>query len=303
MSKPPEYLPPTFADSIDELAVQIKALRYRAGRVMDTPVSGSRDQYLTVAKAEQLANQLGDRIDAEEAQGSQRHRRVSRFAKALAAIVVVIVDFPIMLLLAGSVFNVNWGDPFGLPLGISVVVSILATGGAAAALYHIGHDQRQNKNYRRQLDKAALTLSSKISLVAVTVLILLVSVAAFSRIWTEGVLSGQNQLALLLALLVATVMLVSAWLVFWVAFRDGSSEGDDLSHYTRLIQRHLKTKRSYEDNAKQLEYQIELIRRRAHRHHSHSGYTLDRRWPMPSQSDLIDIKHRSPTGVSVNGTP
>lgn len=265
MSHSPMILPPTPAESIDGLDAQLKERRYRAERVMDTPVIGPRGQQLSVAEAQQRAKYLGDAIDAQEAQGSQRHRRVSRLAKALAVIVVVIIDFPIMLWLAGSVFNVNWDDPLGLPLAISVVVSILTTGGAAAALYHLGHDQRQNKSYRRQLDTAALTLGSKISLAAVTVLILLIAVVAFYRIWTEGMLSGLDRLALLLALLVAVVMLISAWLVFWVAFRDGSPERDDLSHYTDLVQRHLTLRRSYEDDAVQLESKIELIHRRAYR--------------------------------------
>jgi len=265
MSQSPMTLPPTPAESIDWLEAQLSTLRYHAGRVMDTPVIGPRGQQLTVTQAQQRAQQIGDAIDSQEAQGSQRHRRVSRLATALALSVVVIIDFPIMLWLAASVFNVYWADPLGLPLAISVVVSILTTGGAAAALYHLGHDQRQNKNYRRQLDTAALTLGSKISLAAVAVLILLIALVAFYRIWTEGVLSGLDRLALLLALLVAVVMLISAWLVFWVAFRDGSPEQDDLSHYTRLVSHHLILRRSHEDEATQLEHQIELLRRCVYR--------------------------------------
>ncbi len=307
MSQAPMNLPPTPADSIDGLAAQIKGLRYRAGRVMDIPVTGSRGQQLTVTEAQQRAKQLGDAIDNEEDQGSQRHRRVSRFATALAVIVVVIVDFPIMLWLASSVFNVDWDDPLGLPMAISIVVSILTTGGAAAALYHLGYDQRQNKNYRRQLDKAALTSGSKISLVAVAVLILLISMVAFYRVWAEGALSGLDRLALLLALLVVVVMLISAWLVFWVAFRDGSPEQDDLSHYTRLVQHHLNIRRGYEDGAEQLEQQIELIRGRVYRNssrvfletsgsaHNANGHTPVRRWAMQPQDKPTAIENRGST--------
>ena len=307
MSQAPMNLPPTPADSIDGLAAQIKGLRYRAGRVMDIPVTGSRGQQLTVTEAQQRARQLGDEIDSQEAQGSQRHRRVSPVAKTLALIVVVIVDFPIMLWLASSVFNVDWGDPLGLPLAISVVISILTTGGAAAALYHVGYDQRQNKNYRRQLDKAALTLGAKISLVAVAVLILLISMVAFYRVWEEGVLSGLNRLALLLALLVAVVMLISAWLVFWVAFRDGSPEQDDLSHYTRLVQHHLNIRRDYEDDAEQLEHQLELISRRIYRNsnrvvpeaagsaHNANEHTPTQRRAMQPQDDPTAIENRGST--------
>ncbi len=303
MSQAPMTVPPTPADSIDGLAVRINQLHYLAGRVMDTPVTGSRGQQLTVTEAQQRAKQLGDEIDTQEAQGSHRHRRVSLVAKTLALIVVVIVDFPIMLWLASSVFNVDWGDPLGLPLAISVVVSILTTGGAAAALHHVGYDQRQNKNYRRQLDKAALTLGAKISLVAVAVLILLISMVAFYRVWEEGVLSGLNRLALLLALLVAVVMLISAWLVFWVAFRDGSPEQDDLSHYTRLVQHHLNIRRNYEDDAEQLEHQLELISRRIYRNsnrvfpdaagsaHNANEHTPTRRRAMQPQDDPTAIEN------------
>jgi hypothetical protein len=54
-------------------------------------------------------------------------------------------------------------------------------------------------------------------------------------------------------------MLISAWLVFWIAFRDGSPERDDLSHYTRIVQRHLRIKRGYEDSARQLEDHVDQI--------------------------------------------
>lgn len=305
MPQAPMILPPTPADSIDGLEAQAKRLHFRAGRVMDTPVIGPRGQQLTVADAQQRAKQLGDMIDTEEAQGSQRHRRVSRLAKALAVSVVVIVDLPIMLWLASSVFNVDWGDPLGLPLVISIAVSVLTTGGAAAALYHLGYDQRQNKDYRRQLDKAALTLGSKISLVGVAVLILLISIVAFYRVWTEGVFSGLDRLALMLALLVAVVMLISAWLVFWVAFRDGSPEQDDLAHYTGLVQHHLNIKRSYEEDAEQLGHQIELISRRVYRNsnrvfleppgvaHNANGHTSAQRWAVPFQADPTAIENRT----------
>lgn len=256
---PPISLPPIPTDSIDNLITQIKGLRYRADRVMDTPVTGPRGQELTLAQAQERAQKLGDAIDTEETHGSQRHRGVSLVAKVTVLGIVGVIDFPIMLWLVSSVFNVDWVEPLDLPLAISVVISLLATGGAAAALYHLGHDQRQYKNHRRQLETSQLTLGSKISIAAVTLLVGLIAVVMFVRVWTEGMLSGLENLALLLGLLVSAVMLISAWLVFWIAFRDGSPERDDLAYYTRLVQRHLRIRRDYEDSAHQLEDQIELI--------------------------------------------
>ena len=264
----PLHLPPTADDAVDALAAQVNELRYLADHVMETPVVGPRGQNLTPAEALARAEQLGEAIDIEEAQGSLRHHRVSLRAKALMATAVVVVDFPIMLWLASSIFNVDWGAlRISLPLVISAAISLLATGGAAA-LHHIGHDQRQNKDHRRHLDKTALTIGSKISLLAVAVLVVLISVVAFTRVWTEGLLSGLDSFALLMAGLVATVMLISAWLIFWTAFRDGSPQQDDLAFYTRVAQHHLTVKRGYEQRVNEIELRIEIIRTRASRANS-----------------------------------
>ena len=150
-------------------------------------------------------------------------------------------------------------------LALSFVVAVLTTGGATLALYHIGHDQRQNKNHRRHLEMARLTIGSKISLFAVTALILAIAGVAFYRVWVEGQLSGLDDLALLLALLVALVMLISAGLVFWGAFRDGSPERDDMVYYAKLVRRYSRMKASWERKAKELERERELLVRRADR--------------------------------------
>jgi hypothetical protein len=174
---------------------------------------------------------------------------------------VTVVDLPIMLWLASSVFNVDWSDPIGLPLAISIVISVLATGGAATALHHLGHNQRQHKNFKRQLDWVKLSMGSKLSLVTVGLLVGLMGVVMFVRVYTEGVLSGMNDLAALMAVLVALVMVVSATLVFWTAFRDGSLEQDDLRHYSESVRPFLAAKREYEDQAHELRCQYDLLRR------------------------------------------
>jgi hypothetical protein len=104
-----------------------------------------------------------------------------------------------------------------------------------------------------------------------------------------------------LVILVAVVMLITAWLVFWTAFRDGSPEQDDLVHYTRLVQHHLHLKRGYEDIAHDLEEQIELIRRRTDRMNTdaytevtyqsrRNGYNT----PRPPLHPQADIKNSTP---------
>ncbi|MFI5613864.1 hypothetical protein [Amycolatopsis sp. NPDC051903] len=246
----------------DRLLARIHELGYHTARVLDEHVVGPNGQNLTVAEAQAKADLIDDLIELEQVRGSLRHRRVNRLTRVLTLLAVTIVDLPIMLWLASSVFNVDWSDPWGLPLAISVVISILATGGAATALHHLGHNTRQHKNHRRQLVWRDLSTGAKLSLVTVGLLVALMGVVMFVRVYTEGVLSGLSDLAVLLAVLVALVMVVSATLVFWTAFRDGSLEQDDLRHYSETVRPYLQAKRRYEDEAHELRCQYDLLRGR-----------------------------------------
>ncbi|MBE1498288.1 hypothetical protein H4696_005388 [Amycolatopsis lexingtonensis] len=249
----------------DLLLARVQELTYRAARAMDGHVVGPHGQNLTVGEAQARAELIDRLIELEQLRGSLRHRRVGRVTRVLTLLTVTVVDLPIMLWLASSVFNVDWSDPLGLPLAISIVISVLATGGAATALHHLGHNQRQHKNAKRQLDWPKLSVGSKLSLVTVGLLVGLMGVVMFVRVYTEGVLSGMNDLAVLMAVLVALVMVVSATLVFWTAFRDGSLEQDDLRHYSDSVRPFLAAKREYEDQAHELSCQYDLLRRQAGR--------------------------------------
>lgn len=259
-----EHTGETFAAG-DRMLTRIQELRYLSARIMDNHVVGPHGQNITVADAVERAEMLDGDIEMDQVRGGLRHRRVNRLTRAITLLTVTVVDLPIMLWLAGSVFNVDWSAPLGLPLVISVVVSVLATVGAATALQHLGHNQRQHKNDRRQLDWRRLSTGAKLSLVTVGVLVGLMGVVMFARVWTEGVLSGMGDLAVLMAVLVALVMAVSATLVFWTAFRDGSLEQDDLRHYSASVRPYLARKREYEDQAHELGCRYDRLRRRAER--------------------------------------
>jgi hypothetical protein len=232
---------------------------------MDRHVDGARGGLLTVAQAVDSTEELRTMVDHEDASGSLRHRLVNRFTKWAVWLVVVLVDFPIMLWACSSVFNVDWADPWGVRLLFSFAASVLATLAAATALYHLGHELREHKTDGRGLLWRALPVRPKVVLATVVILVVLVALLMFARVYTEGVLSGLQGLALLLALLVAFVMLISASLVFWTAFRDGSPETDDLAYYTKLVRRHLNDKRLLESRASEHEREAELVRRRAER--------------------------------------
>jgi hypothetical protein len=241
------------------LGARITELKLAADRVLRTPVIGPRGQFMTVYEAKHRAEMLTEQIDTDELRGSLRHYRVSRSAKALTLFGLVVVDFPVMLWLASSVFNVDWTNPLGLQLVISFVISVLATGGAATALYHLGHNQRENKDDRRRLTWRTLSRGSKLSMLAAVVLVALIAAVMFVRVYTEGELSGLDSLAFLLAVLVAFVMLISAALVFWTAFRDGSLEQDDLRCYSSMIMRCESLRREYEVRIGELTAQLQRL--------------------------------------------
>ena len=249
----------------DLIFARMENLRHLSAAVSTRIVTGPHGQNLTVAEARARADELDTRINAEESWGDQRHRRVALLTRLLTFLAVGVVDLPIMLWLASSVFNVDWSNPFGLPLVISAVISVLATGGAAVALHHLGHNLRQHKNKRRQLDWSKLSSGAKASLITVGLLVALMGVVMFVRVETEGVLSGLNELAMLLAVLVAVVLVSSALLVFWTAFRDGSLEQDDLRQYSDRIRPYLELQLGYEEELHELRCQYDLLRRRAER--------------------------------------
>ncbi len=213
--------------------IRLKELEIR--RIPDEPVRGPRGEYMTRGEAKERHDFVKAKIDAAEAGGSLKHRTVPRSTKVLTLLFLAVIDFPVMLWLVSSVFNVDWSRPGGLRLVISVVLSLLATSGAAWVLYHMGHIRRDDKNDRRELDWANMSKPAKLSVLGVALLVLLVSVVMFVRVFTEGVLSGLSGLAVLLSVLVALIMLLSAALVFFTAFRDGSPEQEDLAYYSALV--------------------------------------------------------------------
>lgn len=259
----------SYVGSLSDAGVQmlagIRDLRARAVRVMDELVVGPYGQNLTVKDAMIRARHLDDQIGMEQVRGSLRHRRVNRLTRLLTLLTVAVVDLPIMFWLAGSVVDVDWTKPWGHLLTIGAVVALLATGGSAAALHHLGRNLRQHKNERRQVDWASLSVGGRITLITVGLLVGLLGVVMFVRMETERVLGGMAALTVLMAALIAVVLIVSATLVFWTAFRDGSLELDDLRHYSDIIRPHLRRKRDYEEQAHELACQYDLLGHRTER--------------------------------------
>jgi hypothetical protein len=164
--------------------------------------------------------------------------------------------------MSASIFDVDWSDPIGIRLLIAAVVALLATGGSAVALHHLGHEHREHKNDAGQLAWGTLPVSSKATtLVSVGGLLVLIGASSYWRIYTEGVLSGAD-LAVLLALLVAVVLVISAWLIYRTAFKDGSVLTDDLQQLSKTVNRYSAIQRTHEDRAAALRHQLTMIQHR-----------------------------------------
>ena len=266
---PPTEGGPAGAEQIRNL---IRRRQLQAKRIPDEAVRGPRDQHMTRKEAEEQAHLLKTRIDADEIAGSLRHRTVGRRTKVLSLVFLVLIDFPVMLWLVSSVFNVDWADPIGLPLMISVVLSVLGTAGAAWVLYHMGHNRRDDKDDRRRLNWFRMSMAGKVSLAGVGTLVTLISVVMFVRVFTEGLLSGLSSLALLLAVLIALIMLLSAALVFFTAVRDGSSEQEDLAHYSALVHEGRERLHAIEDEIEHLRHQLHMLAYRPTPEHGADGH-------------------------------
>lgn len=252
---------PTEAGVDVQLGARIRELTRLVTDELDTIVVGARGEATTARQAVERIRVLQGRIQMDEVRGSRRHRTVSRLAKVSALVFLCIIDVPIMLWLTAAVFNVNWARPMGMPLAVSVVVTALATAGSAASLYHLGHVLRENKNARGGLDWRDLAAGARLAVLGVVTLVTLVATLMLVRLHTEGMLSGVPTIALLLALLVSVVMLVSSGLVFHTAFRDGSPERDDVTHYRKILERHQRICRGYDDEAEDLALWLEFLAR------------------------------------------
>lgn len=104
----PLSLPANADDHIAAKTAEMTQWQSLANGVMSTPVIGVRGQQLDVSEAQDRAKGYREVIELEEAEGSQRHRRVSLSVRVIILIVVAVIDFPLMFMIASSVFNVSW---------------------------------------------------------------------------------------------------------------------------------------------------------------------------------------------------
>jgi hypothetical protein len=108
MFQAPLDLPPGKAERISELRARIKLVKGLEDAVSERLVPGPRGEAVTVREARERAAEYRVNIDSEVAGGSRRHHRVSRLSRIVVYALVAVIDFPIMLFVTSSVFNVDW---------------------------------------------------------------------------------------------------------------------------------------------------------------------------------------------------
>ncbi len=258
---------PVAAGLVQSLSTRIRSLRQQSAQVLEAHVVGPHGQNLTVREAQARADLLDGRIELDQVRGSLRHRRVSRLTRALVLLTVTLLDLPIVLWLTMSGISGAVDAPTWLAGTAGTLVALFITGGTAAGLHQLGRNQRQHKNFRRQLVWATMPATTKGLLCGVSVLATSFGTIAAARIHTDLARSGLAAVGGLLAGLAGAALIASAVLVFWVAFRDGSLEHDDLRHYSDCVRPLLLQKARYDRE----EYELRCEYRRLAETGSSSG--------------------------------
>lgn len=220
------------AEEIERFQRAAASLRDEAELHLLDSVRGPRGERITLAAALEQEEALRSKVEVAVSLEDHRHDR-SRPWQRRIVLLAPVLDFPLFLWFASSVFNVPWqGDPLGVELAVSVTVAVFATLVLAVALHNIGSGLRPFKTEQRELHWRPLPTSARIRLSCTLVLLWLVAVVMFARIYLEADASGAGgTMAVALALLVAALSAVANALVAWVPFTDGSTDTDHLDHY------------------------------------------------------------------------
>ncbi|MFJ1766112.1 hypothetical protein ACIOD2_37685 [Amycolatopsis sp. NPDC088138] len=275
---------------IQVLDTRIRQLRQQSAQVLESHVVGPHGQNLTVREAHARADLLDGRIEMDQARGSLRHRRVSRLTRALVLLTVTLLDLPIMLWLTMSSIGGALDVPAWLAGAAGTLVALLTTGGAAAGLHQLGRNQRQYKNFRRQLVWTNMPATTKGVLCGVSVLTASFGTIASAGLYTGLARSGPAAAGGLIAGLAGAALIGSAAFVFWAAFRDGSLEHDDLRHYSGCARPLLVQKAQYDREEYELRCEFQRLAETGERsgHPETSLDDLRRQAGDPTDAQLMD---------------
>lgn len=238
------------AGLVDQAAVLIgeqTVLRTELDRLDTVPIAGPNDEITAVKDARERMNSVSTTVTSERDDGSVKHRRVPRTLRKVA-IAASVVDFPILLHFTTQVFNVDltglatgdgtaWSGSL-VPLLTSIVFAVLGTLAVAVGLSFFGRDLKGYKDADGHLDVPD-GQARTIPLLFAGLSVALTGGAGFLmayRIVSESLAAGGGTAgAVMLGVFFAIVVVAVNAVVFFVHYRDGSLQTDEISHLAAVL--------------------------------------------------------------------
>lgn len=138
---------------------------------------------------------LESQIAKDEHAGSLRHRRTSRTTWLATVALLTIVDFPVMLWVSSSIFNVDWSTSYWLSLPLEIGFATLVTGSVVGVLLAIGRDQRRNKDAQGNWELSRVSAGTWLVLGSAVAVVVLIGFVASGAAWSVLALEGTTRLA------------------------------------------------------------------------------------------------------------
>jgi hypothetical protein len=202
------------------------------------PDGGQRTVADTQADAEEQRQQITD----ENAMGSRKHHRLSRWLRWIPKF-VLFFDFALLLYFFSGITNVDWQSALSVSLAFAVALAGMVTVLAYGFLAFTGHRMRSRKNHAGTVHLDELDGLTRAAFGAAVTVIIVLALLMYLRIHSEVIDAlgpGSGVTTLLIPLTVAVVSAVANYLVVLIHALDGSDEVarlDRLAAATRRLAR------------------------------------------------------------------
>jgi hypothetical protein len=182
-------------------------------------------------------------ILAEISEGATRHRRLPWLIRQIPRLVAVI-DFAVLFTFCAVIFNVALAAVLSTPFGslAALLLAVLASGVAYTWLAVTGEALKTFRGELGEILWASVGLTTWLMCAVSLVLITALSVLMYSRVVSEVISAGDDQIssatALPLGVVFAVISAVANLAVVAVHALDGSVVADEHRHAGRLLRRH-----------------------------------------------------------------
>jgi hypothetical protein len=179
------------------------------------------------------------KIERETADGSQKHRRSSRWIHWIPRYVLAF-DFCLLLYFFAGITNVDWAAPMSMALGFALVLAAMVTVLSFGYLAFTGHRLRGYKNHAGTVHHDELDGFTKVILGIAGMVVAVIAILMFLRMDVEVVYAlGRpgGVTALVIATALAIVSAAANFLVIAIHALDGSDEVARLDRLSAAVSR------------------------------------------------------------------